>query len=293
MRKYVIYQTTNKINGKTYIGFHGVSSEEPVQDYCDGGSIFRHPYFGTGRLILRALAKYKHEDFTQRMLFVFDNQIDAETKERELVDRQFTLREDTYNLALGGGGCADIYARVKRGGAVKTWIQENPEKHMERMLKINKNPEKIRKMAEKHRGMKRSEEACRNISNSLLGKPSHAKGRTMAFDPDAEDRKTRYFDSPEQVPEGWVVGNANRGKGRGKLYTNGTGYRVFPEDSIIPEGWVRGAPSKNKKTKPVHAGKIVAYDPNNKDTKHGAFDSVDDIPDGWVRGRRKTQKCQT
>jgi polyhydroxyalkanoate synthesis regulator phasin len=34
----------------------------------------------------------------------------------------------------------------------------------------NRDPEKIRKTAEKHTGMKRSEEACKNISESLKGK---------------------------------------------------------------------------------------------------------------------------
>ena len=34
----------------------------------------------------------------------------------------------------------------------------------------NRDPEKIRKTAEKHTGMKRSEEACKNISESLIGK---------------------------------------------------------------------------------------------------------------------------
>ena len=32
------------------------------------------------------------------------------------------------------------------------------------MQKLNRDPEKIRKTAEKHRGMKRSEETCKNIS---------------------------------------------------------------------------------------------------------------------------------
>lgn len=38
------------------------------------------------------------------------------------------------------------------------------------MQDVNKDPEKIRKTAEKHTGMKRSEEACKNISESLKGK---------------------------------------------------------------------------------------------------------------------------
>lgn len=50
-----------------------------------------------------------------------------------------------------------------RGKAQSDWIKANPEAHKERMDKINKNPEKIAKMAEKHRGIKRSDEAKANI----------------------------------------------------------------------------------------------------------------------------------
>lgn len=44
-------------------------------------------------------------------------------------------------------------------GLKRPWMQD-----------VNKDPEKIRKTAEKHTGMKRSEEACKNISESLKGK---------------------------------------------------------------------------------------------------------------------------
>ena len=53
-----------------------------------------------------------------------------------------------------------------RGQAQSEWIKNNPEAHKARMDKINKNPEKIAKMAEKHRGMKRSDETCVNISEA-------------------------------------------------------------------------------------------------------------------------------
>lgn len=59
---------------------------------------------------------------------------------------------------------------AKLSTSIKKWISENPEAHMERMLKINKNPEKIRKMAEKHRGMKRTDDAKKNISSARFGK---------------------------------------------------------------------------------------------------------------------------
>lgn len=53
---------------------------------------------------------------------------------------------------------------------IKKWIEENPELHYERMMKINKNPEKIRKMAEKQTGRPQTKERRDNISKSLMGK---------------------------------------------------------------------------------------------------------------------------
>ena len=57
-------------------------------------------------------------------------------------------------------------SNIKRGKSIKEWIENNPDEHIERMNKINKNPEKIAKTAEKHRGMKRSLETKINIAKS-------------------------------------------------------------------------------------------------------------------------------
>ena len=51
----------------------------------------------------------------------------------------------------------------------KKWREENKEAHRELILDINKNPEKIRKTTEKHRGMKRSLEAKINMALSQKG----------------------------------------------------------------------------------------------------------------------------
>ena len=57
-------------------------------------------------------------------------------------------------------------SNIKRGTSIKEWIENNPDEHIERMNKINKNPEKIAKTAEKHRGMKRSLNTKINIAKS-------------------------------------------------------------------------------------------------------------------------------
>lgn len=88
---YTIYQITNKINGKIYIGKH------QTKDLNDG-------YMGSGKHLRCAIEKYGIENFTKEILFKFDNETDMNAKEAELVTEEFCLKEDNYNLCPGGHG---------------------------------------------------------------------------------------------------------------------------------------------------------------------------------------------
>lgn len=88
---YIIYKLTNQINGKIYIGKH------VTENINDG-------YFGSGYYLSRSVKKYGKENFKKEILFVFDNEEDMNAKEKELVNLEFVLRTDTYNLVLGGNG---------------------------------------------------------------------------------------------------------------------------------------------------------------------------------------------
>lgn len=88
---YTIYQTTNLINGKIYIGQHKTK-------------IINDDYLGSGVELKEEIEKYGRENFKKEILFVFDTLDEMKQKEHELVTVEFCLREDTYNRALGGGG---------------------------------------------------------------------------------------------------------------------------------------------------------------------------------------------
>lgn len=88
---YTIYQTTNKVNGKIYIGAH------KTDDLNDG-------YLGSGKHLKRAMEKYGIDCFEKEILFLFETEELMYQKESELVNKDFIKRNDVYNMKEGGFG---------------------------------------------------------------------------------------------------------------------------------------------------------------------------------------------
>jgi hypothetical protein len=87
---YTVYKTTNLINNKIYIGVHSTNN-------------LNDSYLGSGKNFLKALKEYGKENFKKEILFIFDNKKEMLEKEKELVNKEFILNENTYNIILGGG----------------------------------------------------------------------------------------------------------------------------------------------------------------------------------------------
>ena len=88
-----LYQTTNNVNGKIYIGVHKV---------CDN---YRSKiYIGSGYALQSAIKKYSRKNFTRLTLAEFVCAKDAYEAEAQIVTEDFCAREDTYNMCLGGRG---------------------------------------------------------------------------------------------------------------------------------------------------------------------------------------------
>lgn len=121
---YTIYKTTNKVNGKFYIGKH------QTKDLNDS-------YMGSGKYLKRAIAKHGVENFSKEILHIFDNEEEMNAKEAELVSEDFCIREDTYNLCRGG-----------RGGFGYINSHKDKDKWIRKAVEITNSGESNRKRSE-------------------------------------------------------------------------------------------------------------------------------------------------
>lgn len=86
--KFIIYKTTNLVNGKFYIGKH------QTRNLDDG-------YIGSGKILKRAIKKYGQENFLTEILYVFNNEWQMNLAEKILVVTDSAV---SYNLCSGGQG---------------------------------------------------------------------------------------------------------------------------------------------------------------------------------------------
>ena len=91
---HVIYKTTNRVNGKIYVGLH---STDNIND----------SYLGSGWVLKSAIKKYGCKNFSREILLILDSRDEAREIESMLVDESFIKRPDTYNLQEGGMGVQD------------------------------------------------------------------------------------------------------------------------------------------------------------------------------------------
>lgn len=124
--KWIVYQTTNQVNQKIYIGMHKTENPDIFDGYIGCGVSFQEPsmYMNAKTPFQYAVRKYGIKNFKRTVLKVFDTAEEAAALEAQLVDSEFIKREDTYNIALGGN-LDSYYFPVnqfdKGGKLLKTW----------------------------------------------------------------------------------------------------------------------------------------------------------------------------
>lgn len=113
--QYIVYETTNLINNKIYIGVHKTQDYTIFDGYLGNGIYNTQPYtYQYAKTAFQcAVKKYGPQNFKRKVLAVFKTPEEAYSLEEELVNEQFLKRNDVYNMILGGAGGYYISNRIK------------------------------------------------------------------------------------------------------------------------------------------------------------------------------------
>ena len=166
------YITTNKINGKQYIGSHSTNNVD------DG-------YLGSGSYILRAIKKYGKENFIRELICECKNEKQAYKNEKKYIEKYNTLSPNGYNLSPTGGLEYNGYhseeskrkiseaQKGEKGNMYGKHHSEKTKKKLSDFFKGRKLPEEIReKMCGEGNGFygkTHSEETKRKVSETNKG----------------------------------------------------------------------------------------------------------------------------
>lgn len=120
---YIVYKTTNLINGKFYIGQHSLDNDE---------------YLGSGIVLLKAIEKYGKENFEREILQEYCSKEEMDEGEKFWIEKLDARNNSIgYNIASGGNGGdtftmhpnKDKITKRRKESLKKYWnIQENRER---------------------------------------------------------------------------------------------------------------------------------------------------------------------
>jgi len=201
MTYYYLYQITNLVNAKIYVGVHKTKS-------LDDG------YMGSGKIIQCAIKKHGIDNFKKDILETFDTSEAMYAREKEIVTDQFLLREDTYNLRRGGTGGFD-------------YINKQPWVHTTNRIIGDIKKSKTLK------GRRPSE-------NTLIAvRLMHQDGRVKydTFTGKQHTIETKQKMSIAKKGKGCNQHNSQFGT---IWITDGISNKKIKKDVTIPEGWNRG-----------------------------------------------------
>jgi group I intron endonuclease len=162
---YYIYEITNLVNGKTYIGQHITSNLK------DG-------YWGSGKALKAAIKKYGKSNFKREILAFANGPTSLNFIEKCLVPLWWAELPNNYNLVEGGGNGARMSAEARkkislgRKGKKFGPMPEAQRLAMAKRMK-GKQPDHLAKLVKENHprvGKKHSEESKAKMAAAKKGK---------------------------------------------------------------------------------------------------------------------------
>lgn len=315
---FIVYKTTNMINGNIYIGIH-----KQIGSEFDG-------YLGSGLLLRRAVEKYGVDKFERETLYEYDSLDKCRKMEREIVNKDFCMREDTYNISIGGTGGNTLigydeeYRKMiiekRRQSFMKTLQSRPPEVKEYYRLKMVEQMKRVR-IQPNNKGRVYSEEIRERIKNRIRDVQSswytngietilfregstipdgYYKGRTLKDEHKFKGHSKETLDSMaikrnggvyynngvtnifvftgDAVPIGFKRGLLRHKKTKKNWYTNGHHSIIVKEGEEVPDGYFLGRASKHNRKG------LYCYYTDGMINKYLRKD-ITPIPDGFYIGR--------
>ena len=201
---YYVYQITNLVNGKIYIGAH------KTKNLDDG-------YMGSGKILAAAQQKYGLENFQKDILNYFESIEEMFKYESEIVNAEFLLQKNSYNLKQGGRGGWDhvhiddsLYALARARGALKSVTERKGifSEEAERKRKVyyktkaaKENQKKASEAARRPEAIAKRKETFKKIGHSK--KEKNSQFGTVWITDGIENKKIKKDDL---LPVGWKKG---------------------------------------------------------------------------------------
>lgn len=259
----IIYKTTNKINGKIYIGLDSRNNPK---------------YLGSGTYIKSAIKKYGKENFTKEILQECNSVNELKTAEIYWIKQLNSKAPNGYNLTNGGDGCfgykhtKETRQKLHNIGLGKQSSNKGKHHSLESKMKMsvshigkkqsvehknkisialkgNRNKETSNKITEtkrKNGTLFHSEQTKKKIGNankiSLLGNIPWNKGITLEekFGTKiANEIKTKSRDSHTKYIYNLISPN-------NIIYTNITNISIFCKENNLNWGCLEGACRRNR-----------------------------------------------
>ena len=126
---YIVYKTTNLVNGKMYVGVHRTNPD--IFDGYIGCGVSYRDKKKNKKGFPKAVQKYGYENFKRETLFIYPDTKEghdaAYQKEAEIVTKEWVKSQNNYNLTIGGK--FTVYETLKKeiaqytidGKFIRTW----------------------------------------------------------------------------------------------------------------------------------------------------------------------------
>lgn len=249
-----IYKITNKVNGKSYIG-------KRVSDHFDDR------YWGSGKLIKKAISKYGLSNFDREILQWARNKEELESLEIENIAKYNSITEG-YNLTEGGtGGVTTLGSFKITNGIEETQVYSEAD-----------IPEGWYK-GSKNKGKKKSEEAVKNMKNSWTDE------RRKQFSENTKGSKnSQYKNGQAHIGErNGMYGRHHTDETKMKISQSNIG-RTYSEEINKSKGRP-GVKKPDGFGEKIRQANLGTHWYNNGKVQRKYRD--EDYPEGWVRGMLK------